>query len=75
MNYKVILLSFILLFLILGTASANELNLTDSLATDNVKEIHLLNNNKEYIIALGGSELTSDSFINNLLGSITFDSI
>ena len=41
MNYKVVLISFILIFFILGTVSAEELNSTDSLWTDNVKEIYV----------------------------------
>ena len=41
MNYKVVLISFILIFFILGTVSAEELNLTDTLADGNVKEIYV----------------------------------
>ena len=40
MNYKIIFISFILLFFILGTASANDLNSTDALG-DDVKEIYV----------------------------------
>ena len=40
MNYKIIFISFILLFFILGAASANDLNSTDTLGGD-VKEIYV----------------------------------
>ena len=40
---------------------------------DNLKEIHLLHDDKQYIITLGGTELTSDAFINSLISSIVFD--
>ena len=41
MNYKIILISLILLLFILGTVSAEELNSTDALAEGNVKEIYV----------------------------------
>ncbi len=41
-------------------------------STSNVKEIHLLHNNNQYIITLSGQEITNDNFINTLLESIRF---
>ncbi len=37
-----------------------------------IKEIHILKGNKQYIILLGGNEITSDEFIIKLLSSIHF---
>lgn len=41
LNYKVVLISFLLMFIILGTVSANELNSTDPITEDNIKEIYV----------------------------------
>ena len=41
MNYKIIFISFILLFFILGTASANDLDSTDVVGDNNVKEVYV----------------------------------
>ena len=38
-----------------------------------LKEIHLLNNDNQYVITLFGDEITNDEFINNLLKSIKFN--
>ena len=38
---------------------------------ESVREIHLLNNNKQYVIVLGG-EVTSDDFINDLLETVHY---
>ena len=40
---------------------------------DDLKEVHLLHNSKEYVITLGGEELTKEDFIDTLLGTISFD--
>ena len=42
-------------------------------STTDVKEIHLLYNDDQYIITLSGNELTNTKFINNLLESIGFN--
>lgn len=38
-----------------------------------LKAIHLLHEDKQYVIALFGDEVTTDEFIKNLLGSISFN--
>lgn len=38
-----------------------------------VKEIHLLHNDSQYVITLGGNELTNNDFINSLLETISFN--
>lgn len=43
--------------------------------TANVKEIHLLHNDNQYIITLGGNEIINIQFINSLLESIKFNSL
>ena len=40
---------------------------------DGLKEIHLLHDDKQYIITLGGNEITTPDFINYLLSSVSFD--
>ena len=38
-----------------------------------IREIHILNNNKQYVIVLGGNQITSDDFITEFLSSINVD--
>jgi hypothetical protein len=40
---------------------------------DGLKEIHLLHDDNQYIITLGGNDLTSEAFINSLISTIVFD--
>ena len=42
-------------------------------STINIKEIHLLYNDNQYIITLAGNEITDTSFIKSLLESISFN--
>lgn len=42
-------------------------------STISVKEIHLLYKENQYIIVLGGEELTNEEFVNTLLKSISFN--
>ena len=39
---------------------------------NSVKEIHLLHNDKQYIMLLGGKDTTTNEFITDLLSSISF---
>ena len=38
-----------------------------------IKEIHLLNNDKQYIILLGGKDITTNDYITNLLSTVIFN--
>ena len=38
-----------------------------------IREIHLLNNDDQYIITLYGEEISNDEFVNNLLKTISFN--
>ena len=40
---------------------------------DGLKEIHFLHDDNQYIITLGGEDLTSEAFINSLISTIVFD--
>ena len=43
------------------------------LINSSIKEIHLLHNDSQYIITLGGNDLTNNEFINGLLETISFN--
>lgn len=47
--------------------------IVNTTSTANVKDIHLLHDNNQYIITLSGEEITNVEFINNLLKSISFE--
>ncbi len=41
-------------------------------SSQNIKEIHLLYNNSQYIITLFGEDITNDDFVKELITSISF---
>lgn len=43
-----------------------------NMKNSNIKEIHILNNDIQYIIVLGGDELTSNEFVKKLLSTVRF---
>ena len=66
------LLSFYNIVLINGDLDGYMINL-DTGGVSTIKEIHLIKDDKQYTILLGGNDVTSNDFINKLLSSITFE--
>lgn len=58
--------------LIKGDITGYIININNS-SPYSMKEIHILNKNKQYIITLNGEEITNDEFVNKLLSTVEFN--